>query len=279
MSALSFARQQQQPRVEMIPVSPVDASRILEKNTHNRRLSENQVKRFASDMTEGRWQNNGESIKIATDGTLLDGQHRLWAIVESETTQTMTVVWDLPAESQHTMDMGQTRSAGQMLALTGQKDSILRASVAHMLLRYQRVPGYVWGVANQMSKTEIIEYATEIADRLDQPVNMATEVGFLKAQKTAYATFCYLTLYRPEVFNPTPLVEFHHGILNGTGDPQDPRQAVLRFWAGRGRSNTGWDQQVNLGILIKAFNDVQAGRKRKTSVFRQNELPMPKIGD
>ena len=75
-------------------------------NTHNRNLRQRQCSASCTstrpDMEAGNWQWNGESIKFAEDGTLLDGQHRLAAIAESGVTLPVLVVRGLPNETQET---------------------------------------------------------------------------------------------------------------------------------------------------------------------------------
>ncbi|MDO0930218.1 hypothetical protein QQY66_00225 [Streptomyces sp. DG2A-72] len=65
--------------VDDLRIGPVDVSPALarhwltEHNTHNRSLRPRVVAAYARDMHAGRWMDNGETIKFAADGTLLDG--------------------------------------------------------------------------------------------------------------------------------------------------------------------------------------------------------------
>ncbi len=45
-------------------------------------------------MREGHWDTTHQGIAIASDGTLVDGQHRLLAIVESGVTVRMNVTFN-----------------------------------------------------------------------------------------------------------------------------------------------------------------------------------------
>ncbi len=110
------------------------ASEWLGHNRHNRGVKRRQVSRYARDMQAGRWQFTGDAIKFAEDGVLLDGQHRLLAIVEADTTQPMLIVRGLPRTTQDVMDTGVKRSAGDALGLHGEKNPALLASVAGMVL-------------------------------------------------------------------------------------------------------------------------------------------------
>lgn len=117
-------------RSEVIVFTPEDAKEILaRRNTHNRSLSDKAVANYARDMASGNWLQNGEAIKFATDGTLLDGQHRLAAIVAAGVSVPMLVVTGLPAATQETMDAGRKRSLSDAFSLRGEAHATVLASV------------------------------------------------------------------------------------------------------------------------------------------------------
>lgn len=116
-------------------VTPEQASQWLERNTHNRKLRTHQVAAMVRDIQEGRWQWNGDSIKFADDGTLLDGQHRLHAIVESGQPVLTLVVSGLAKTTQATMDTGTKRSGADVLKLNGEKNyTVLAAALRSAIL-------------------------------------------------------------------------------------------------------------------------------------------------
>lgn len=75
-------------------ISPEQAKKWLEKNDNNRNINYAKVKKMAKDMKEGHWDTTHQGIAIASDGTLVDGQHRLLAIVESGVTVRMNVTFN-----------------------------------------------------------------------------------------------------------------------------------------------------------------------------------------
>jgi hypothetical protein len=82
-------------------------------------------------MSAGRWISNGETFKRATNGTLLDGQHRLTAIVLSGVTlEEAVVISDLAPETQDTMDQGRARTVADVLGINAVKNASIVASVA-----------------------------------------------------------------------------------------------------------------------------------------------------
>lgn len=64
-------------------ISPSEAQAILDRMTGNRRRRRVQVEALAADMREGRWVDTHEPIAMSVDGNLIDGQHRLAAVVAS----------------------------------------------------------------------------------------------------------------------------------------------------------------------------------------------------
>src|SRR5664279_4273925 len=66
-------------------ITPSLAATYLEANIKNRKVKEKAVQRYAADMVAGEWMLTGEAIKFSDEGSLLDGQNRLRAIVMSRT--------------------------------------------------------------------------------------------------------------------------------------------------------------------------------------------------
>jgi hypothetical protein len=104
-------------------ITPEMAMALLEKNTKNRNPSKRQIAFLTNEIKEGRFVFNGESIIIAEDGTLLDGQHRLMAVVEANMPIKSVLIRDVPKEAQKTIDVGTCRSASDVMAMDGIKYS------------------------------------------------------------------------------------------------------------------------------------------------------------
>lgn len=108
-------------RTEILNITPEMALDMLCKNSSNRKVRTDRVRYYAEQMKAGNWHLTGQGITFATDGTLLDGQHRLYAIVECEIPQTMLVVYD--ADKVATYDCGLKRTVVDQLQLAGEKFS------------------------------------------------------------------------------------------------------------------------------------------------------------
>lgn len=104
----------------------VDRARtLLSGQKKNRPLKQSKVKHIAKDIAEGRWAMNGESIVLDTDGDLLDGQHRLAALIyaaekllEDETLSIKSIIVSgVPRSLFATFDQGEKRSLADVVAI------------------------------------------------------------------------------------------------------------------------------------------------------------------
>jgi len=117
-------------------ITPAIAKKLLLSNTHNRTVGI-KVRAYSLAMMRGEWKLNGEAIKIAADGAILDGQHRLLAIIESGVTIQTLVVRGLTNDTQETMDTGKSRSLADVLKLRGEKNCIALASIITGIIRWE----------------------------------------------------------------------------------------------------------------------------------------------
>lgn len=124
-------------KIEEIKMTPALATKLLQKNTNNRNLSQRRVAAYAAAMTGGQWVPDGSPIRIGISGLLLDGQHRLAAIVRSGMTIPLLVISGVSDEAQMTMDTGKGRSFADLLALRGHADANTLASTTSALWNWQ----------------------------------------------------------------------------------------------------------------------------------------------
>lgn len=128
MSVSPISKNAPEPDVKIERITPGKAREYLGFNTHNRSLRNRVVMAYANDMRAGDWLWNGESVKFAQDGTLLDGQHRLAAVVEADVPVRMLVIRGLPNRTQETMDGGAKRKFSDVLKLRGEKHWVALAA-------------------------------------------------------------------------------------------------------------------------------------------------------
>lgn len=155
-------------------ITPAMARTMLESNMGNfRPVNQARVRRYASDMMNGKWWLNGESIK--TNGVmLLDGQHRLHAIIMSGKTVETVVVDGLETDSAISMDKGAPRTLASWLTHSSVANAVTIAAIARQAFYYER--GY-WGLVSVGSygatDADIIEYVEAHNVRLQSALIIA----------------------------------------------------------------------------------------------------------
>jgi hypothetical protein len=115
----------------VIDLTPEIASDWLaHANTHNRVLIDNHVDYLASEMKAGRWRLTHQGIAFSDNRVLLDGQHRLWAVVMSGVTVPVRIFVNEPADAMEVLDTGQRRTNDQILSLAGGLGEVTRTELA-----------------------------------------------------------------------------------------------------------------------------------------------------
>lgn len=110
-----------------VKVTPAIAAKWLATaNTDNRHITKNHVKYLAGMMKKGEWFEEGkDALGFSKEGRLIDGQHRLMAIVKSQVTLKLNVVVNLPSESQKYLDLGRGRSVSDRSGRSSNVESLL----------------------------------------------------------------------------------------------------------------------------------------------------------
>lgn len=117
-------------------VTPTMAKRFLEKNhPKNRPIQWGRVEAFVADMQRGAWKLTHQGICFDAEDYLIDGQHRLQAIVKSGVAVEMLVVHNAVGEFEAPIDRGQPRS---LTLITGKT----RRQIATISLLRQFEQGY-----------------------------------------------------------------------------------------------------------------------------------------
>jgi len=168
MSALTLAfddsESPKKPTAAFVHVTPEIAARWLRQNTRNRTIRQHLVDRFTRDMQAGEWHLDGAPIRFAPDGTLLDGQHRLTAIVSTGITVPILVVRGIDPSAQAVMDTGAARTAADALSIDGRENASTLAATAALAIRAETDRLDTTGQKGIVSHSEILRWIDENPD-------------------------------------------------------------------------------------------------------------------
>jgi hypothetical protein len=158
-------------RVETI--TPRMAANYLTRNTMNRPLRGYWVSALAKAIEDGRWHVTHQGIAFNCDGSLLDGQHRLSAIVAANKPVKMLVTRQLERGAMLGIDQGRLRTATDIAPTLGIAEEIGRDHVA--IARRMRC-----GFGTQMqlktakwSNEEVIRYIVAHYEAIDYAAKTA----------------------------------------------------------------------------------------------------------
>ena len=157
-------------------ITPKKAAAMLKLNTKNRPLSMKAVDRLASAMQRGEWKLNGDTIKMNGE-VLIDGQHRLNAIVKSGVACPMYVVKGVQSDAFDTLDQGRRRTGGDMFARDGEKHYNSLACACRYIHMYKT------GAMRGKSKSEVTPIM--LRQVLDASVGLRDSVQFVSDLKAS----------------------------------------------------------------------------------------------
>lgn len=145
-------------------INPAIAEQYLARNLKNRPLKNRAIAKYSRDMAAGRWGLTGEALKFDKNGSLIDGQNRLHAVIDSGATIKTVVQRGLDPEMQGIMDSSVPRSGADQLTLHGYPDGKNLQAVcnAHRAYHSGALKHVMTGLnsTERMTNSEIVPYVT-----------------------------------------------------------------------------------------------------------------------
>lgn len=235
--------------MSVVLVTPDLARTLLAYNEGNRKLDKRRVARYAAEMHAGKWKLTHQAIAIAPDGRVLDGQHRLEAIIESDCEVPFYLCRDADPDTFGVVDQGKTRTANDIWRIGGKSASGV-PSIARLVYLYDHYRTHSdWSnLSTLVTNNEIFEWAQRPALA---PINETVADVCLEASK-------YEMRFRKEVKKVGPAV--------------GATLAVLRAYAGISIQNV-WDMAfrplvdcigLQPGTAVYAFHKVLHKRTSKS---------------
>lgn len=156
-------------------ITPTKAQEYLGKSGGNRNISKPVVASYAASMKAGKWLLNGESITFDIDGVLLNGHHRLHAIILAGVPIQTFVTRGVEHECYTTFDCGRHRTIGQLISMQGIRNySIIATSVYSA---YLLVNGFYVGSGSNIKSRK--KSNSDVIDFFNRDRDFFCEIGVL----------------------------------------------------------------------------------------------------
>lgn len=272
-------------------ISPEVAEEYLTRNTNNRNIRKSAVDRLVRDMRAGRFTLNS-TIIFAEDGELLDGQHRLMAVVESGCTVQMIVLRGASKDSLANIDTGVKRSAADALKWEG----LVSGNCNNAAATYRSMYGVyhygndeMWRLSQGHMPThqELLDFARENHDEADPLISWATKFYTNTEHMIQVPLAASLRWVITRETGEADLVnEFFEGLETGADlDGDSPILLLRRALFGlatsdnKGKMSGSEVRRQRAIMVVKAWNAWIRGRKVTLSGIkvRKTDLVIPRV--
>jgi hypothetical protein len=253
-------------------ISPQRAAELLSLNTCNRAISKRQINHYSAAMQAGQWKFNGDSIRLSKDNVILDGQHRLLAVIQSETTQQFVIIDGLESESFHTIDRGKKRTGADSLHMIGEDNEKSLASALRWI--------YLILHENGLQKNGVP--AQTLIDTLDAHPTVRRWTSYHSSRRDLRTWFeSYIvavsTLFA-EKYGDEVVERFLIQLETGEGlFRNDPAFELRQRVQGNKASLSKIPKAVLVALAIKAFAAFTSGKKIGVLRYKPSAEPFPKI--
>jgi hypothetical protein len=169
-------------------VTPEMAEDYLTHNTRNRKIVAAHVDAIARDICAGNWMMNAQPICFARDGRLLNGQHRLSAVLQAGEAIEVPVMRGLPEEAYATYDIHAKKGPQLGAALDSFGDKPLVAAAAVLLWKRELKPS---GIRNaKPTPSEVMKIVEQHPRLLELRTFGRKMIEFGRGSVLTYAAYC-----------------------------------------------------------------------------------------
>jgi len=158
----------------------------------NRNCSERRVAYLCHVIESGQWADSNDCVCVDTEGVLINGYHRMNAIIKTDSPVWMTIKRGMERATFQSMDTGKKRTASDVLTIEGVSNSALVARALKLLYMYEEHGNLFFGrkgngeidlvtnahVLHLLSENPEIVECTKFIKGLNQ-VNRLMPPGFL----------------------------------------------------------------------------------------------------
>lgn len=244
--------------VELREITPEMAQVMLQRNTKNRPVNQSQLNRLTKEIIEDRWKVNGDAIRF-NGKALVDGQHRLMAVIKAGKPIKTLVVEGLDSDVFQTIDIGKARSQGDTLAVEGHSNA---KELAAMLSHIER---YMTGrclARTSYTNAEILALAAKYPDAKDYMTKCHHGRGLVPRSLLMACNYLFSKK------DPEKAAWFIQALISGKDISDEHAVYVLRERLMRNAlSKSKLSSPYVFALIIKAWNADRQGKKLKVLKF------------
>lgn len=262
------------PSAEWELITPDVAEQLLKMNDNNRKVRVFRVSKYARAINLDDWGLTGQPIIIDWNGKLMDGQHRLMAVVETKASIWMLVVRGVDPKLMPLIDKGAARTAGDAFTWAGiQHANMSSAALRNLIAILQnkkalRDPMTINSITDQELLDAYQLHETTITWAAPLSARVASAI---KLPPAKYLTA--MLLLRLDDCDPESIQSFTDQLVTGANLAEGSPILALRNWAlnVKATKRSLRKDEVIIAVL-KAWNDVGQDRQRRMMAVKPDEL-------
>jgi hypothetical protein len=267
-------------KIEEKTLTPAEASTLLASTGPNRKLIRSRVANLARAIERGEWTPDGNPIRVSDKGVLLDGQHRLSAIVESDTPVPVILLTGLSADSQLVMDSGKARSFHDYLTIRGIGDAHQMAATTTLLWNYEHGI-FTWRGTDWFSRpTPTHQQLWELFQKREDDIRLGSLQGKAVnrvvriSRSVVSVAWIVLGAVECDKCGPVPpdLDDFYDQLAMRKVAEFDSITLLIKLMNAKDRAPgisgpSVYSQKVQMALVLKAWNYYREGRPIQTLRF------------
>jgi hypothetical protein len=268
---------------EDVMMTPEWAKQILSLNlSNNRNLVPSRVQTFSDAMRRCEWKLNGETVKMTSEGVLLDGQHRLHAVIRSGMTVPVTIAMGVPRDCMGTIDIGLARNVSHYLTIKKYSNSSKVAAMCGWHLRWLNRQTSRRKIPLQPLARLTPELAENMVSINPGILESASFIGNLSHKlkgmiATSLAAYCHFLFSRRDKAKADDFVTM---LAKGTNLTENDSIYKLRErLSAMSQSRSKFPDYDYMAVMIRAWNLFVAGKKIRQKIYwheASEDFPEPK---
>lgn len=246
--------------IEVTTITPPMATDWLRCNRNNRPVRRKHVLFLADQISKDQWEVNGQAIIISDDEQVLDGQHRLLAVIESGKPIKSLVIYGIKPEAFKTIDTGAVRTGADALSLHYPQlsGSIIKAAATAVQLIKALERGSAHSKGKKISNTEVIEYVSQHLSILRRAEILESYPNEARPMGLGTGTGLYEMFARK---SDSLAEEFMRNLYTGENLTRTNVEYILRqAFIKDANSNRKYPPHIKIMMTVKGWNWRRRGR-------------------
>lgn len=262
-------------------ITPAKAVEYLATSKGNRPISKIVVRSYADSMRQGKWFLNGVPIIFDNNGCVIDGHHRLNAIIQSGIPVQTAVCRGVQSEAFTTIDQGRSKSLGQLLAMQGTDNYNITASIVGGNDTLVKV-GRLWvnnGVrSKRATNMDFYDEYQRNAKDYQEAASIAGELYRMARLITAaWIGSLYYYLVHTGCYSKDYVLTFLRAACGLDTSGINPADELRKYIIRNDRKDKRLSNELLFAIICKAWNAYVNNKIVKVYNFNPEKEPYPKL--